>query len=81
MNGVQTLWAGAFPMPDPRHGGHQAFIAAMLLMPVLLTVVVWRRIRSRALRGYLAATLVLLAAMVPVMSGVTHDQLTPFRES
>jgi hypothetical membrane protein len=71
VNGVQTLWAGIFPMPDPRHGGHPVFVVGMLLLPVLLTAVVWRRTRSPALRVYFVATLVLLAAMVPVMSGAS----------
>src|SRR5262245_55266931 len=34
VNGVQTLWAGYYPMPDPRHGGHPVFVVAMLLVPV-----------------------------------------------
>lgn len=70
MNGVQTVWAAAYPMPDPRHGGHPAFIVAMLLLPVLLTAAMWRHTRWPWWRGYYLATLLLLAAMVPVMSGL-----------
>ena len=71
VNGIQTLWAGYFPMPDPRHGGHAAFIAAMIALPILLTAALWRR-GGRALRTYFVATLMLLIAMVPVMSGAAR---------
>jgi hypothetical membrane protein len=68
VNGVQTLWAGYFPMPDPRHGGHPAFIIAMILLPVLLAASLWRG-SGPLLKAYFLATLLLLLAMVPVMSG------------
>jgi hypothetical protein len=70
-NGVQSLWAGLHPMPDPRHGGHPAFILAMILLPPLLTAALWRHSRSRVLQAYLLATLALLAVMIPLMSGAT----------
>ena len=69
MNGVQTLWAGYYPMPDPRHGGHPVFIIFMLSLPFLLTLVLWKP-GSRLLRIYLAGTLVLLFLMMPLMSGL-----------
>jgi hypothetical membrane protein len=69
VNGVQTLWAGYFPMPHPRHGGHPAFIAAMILLPVFLTAALWRG-GGAALRAYFLATLLLLLVMVPLMSGL-----------
>jgi hypothetical membrane protein len=68
INGVQMLWAGYFPMPDPRHGGHAVFIIAVTLLPVLLTAALWRQSGAIA-RAYFVATLVLLLAMVPVMNG------------
>jgi hypothetical membrane protein len=70
MNGVQTLWAGAFPMPDPRHGGHPAFIVFMLALPVLLAASMWGRVDGRG-RAFFVASLALLAAMVPVMTRMT----------
>ncbi|MFM9957888.1 MAG: DUF998 domain-containing protein [Phycisphaerales bacterium] len=66
---VQTAWAGWFPAPDPRHGGHPAFVIAMLATPTLLTLAMWRR-SGRALRTYFALSLLVLAAMVPIMSGL-----------
>ena len=79
LNGVQTLWAGWYPMPDPRHGGHPAFVAGMLALPGLLTLAVWRRTRSPAVRGYFVATLLLLALMVPVMTRRTGLDVEAYR--
>jgi hypothetical protein len=70
LNGVQTLWAGLHPLPDPRHGGYPVFVAGMLALPVLITLSLWRRASPR-LRAYLVATLLLLAAMVPIFTGLT----------
>jgi len=69
--GVGTLWAGIFPMPDPKHSGHPVFLIGTLLVPVALTVVLWKRSRSWLLKGYFIATLLLLLAMVPIMSGAS----------
>ena len=79
LNGVQTLWAGLHPMPDPRHGGHPAFIIGMILLPPLLTLALWRRSRSRLLRAYILATLALLAVMIPIMSGATRLDTHSYR--
>jgi Protein of unknown function (DUF998) len=65
--GLASLWAGYFPLPDPRHGGHPSLLIAMLLIPPLLTATLWR---SQA-RPYLIANLLLLGVMVPIMSGMT----------
>jgi hypothetical membrane protein len=71
INGFQCLWAGLHPLPDPRHGGHTVVVIAMVLLPILLTATMWRLSDSRLLKTYLIATLVLLAAMFPIMSGLT----------
>ncbi len=68
-NGVQTLWAGAFPMPDPRHGGHPAFIVGMLLLPPTCLWITWRHSRSRPLRGLAAVAVLWMLILVPMMSG------------
>lgn len=68
VNGVQTLWAGYFPMPDPRHGGHPAFIIAMILLPFLLTFSMWKHTRTPS-RAYFIASNILLLIMIPFMSG------------
>ena len=71
LNGVQTIWAGVFPLPDPRHGGHPAFVLGMLLLPLLLTLAIWNKSRSRLLKCYFLVTLFLLLGMVPIMSGAS----------
>jgi hypothetical membrane protein len=66
-NGIQMLWAGYFPLPDPRHAGQLPFRIAMFLLPILLTAVLWKG-SGAILKGYLAATLILLAAMILITS-------------
>jgi hypothetical membrane protein len=70
LNGVQMLWAGLHPLPDPRHAGYAVFVAGMFSLPVLITLALWRG-ASPLLRAYFAATLMLLAAMVPIVTGVS----------
>jgi hypothetical membrane protein len=68
--GVAGFRAGYYPLPDPRHGGHPAFLVAMLLLPALLAAALWKRGHA-ALRAYFVANLLLLAIMVPIMSGMS----------
>jgi hypothetical membrane protein len=68
--GLASLWAGYYPMPDPRHSGHPAFLIAILLLPPLLAAALWGR-GNVGLKVYLVANLMLLAVMVPVMSGLS----------
>jgi hypothetical protein len=70
-NAISSLWAGYYPMPDPRHGGHPAFLVPMLLLPFLLLVTLWKGRNGRTLKAYLIATIALLIAMVPIISGNT----------
>ena len=69
--GASSLWAGIFPMPDPRHGGHPSLLIAMIAVPFVLAAAIWRVVASRTLKGYFAATILLLLVMVPIMSGMT----------
>jgi hypothetical protein len=78
LNGVQTLWAGLHPLPDPRHGGYAVFVAGMVALPVLITLSLWRG-ASPVLRGYFFATLLLLAAMVPVTTGISGIDRRTYR--
>lgn len=66
---VQTFWAAYYPMPDPRHGGHPAFIAGMLLFPPAMFAAMWPY-AGRLGRAYFIFTLIHLAVMVPIMSGI-----------
>ena len=70
LNGVQSLWAALHPLPDPRHAGYTVFVAGMFVLPVMLALSLWRG-ASPPMKAYLVATLLLLVAMVPVMTGLT----------
>lgn len=70
-NAISSFRAGYYPMPDPRHGGHPAFLIPMLLLPFLLTVTLWKERNARPLKVYLIATIALQIAIVPIMSGNT----------
>ena len=68
--GIASFWAGWYPLPDPRHAGHPAFLIALLSLPILLPVALWK-LGHPALRAYFVANFVLLAVMFPIMSGFT----------
>jgi hypothetical membrane protein len=65
--GLSSLWAGIFPLPDPRHGGHPSLLIAMLAVPFVLGFALWRLGVSKAIKAYLFATIVLLIVMLPIM--------------
>lgn len=71
-NGIQMLWAGYFPLPNPRHAGQPVFMIAMFLLPILLTAALWNR-TGAIVNVYLAATLILLAVMILISSGKIID--------
>jgi len=64
-NGVLSLKAGMFPMPDPRHASWQFLMFPILAAPVLLLIALWRS--GMALRMYLLLNLAALLLMMPVM--------------
>ena len=70
VGGIGTFRAGCYPLPDPRHGGHPSFLIAMMSLPILLTIALWKG-GHPALKAYFVANLVLLAIMFPILSGYT----------
>jgi hypothetical membrane protein len=64
-NGILSLKAGMFPMPDPRHASWQFLMFPILLAPLLLIIALWRK--SMALRIYLLCNLVALLFLLPFM--------------
>lgn len=64
-NGVLSLKAGLFPMPDPRHASWQFLIFPIIAAPVLLLIALWRH--SMVLRTYFVCNTVALLLMVPMM--------------
>ncbi len=69
---ISSLLAGYFPLPDPRHVGHPALLVAMISLPFLLAAALWKERDQRLMKAYLAATIVVLVVMIPIMSGVTN---------
>ena len=70
LNGFGSLWAGFFPMPDPRHDSNP-FAVGIFLFPILLTFALWNRSNARSIKIYLIATNLLFIALIPIMSGVS----------
>jgi hypothetical membrane protein len=77
-NGIQMIWAGHFPLPDRRHAGQPPFVIAMFLLPMLLSAAIWKGSRA-ILKGYLVATLILLAVMTLITSGKIGIDTTHMR--
>jgi len=64
-NGVLSLKAGLFPMPDPRHASWQFLLFPILITPLLMLAAVWRT--SVWLRVYLLVDIVCLLLTLPMM--------------
>lgn len=63
-NGVLSLKAGLYPMPDPRHASWQFLLFPILLTPLLLAVATWRILW---LRIYLLLDIIFLLCLLPFM--------------
>jgi hypothetical membrane protein len=63
-NGVMSLKAGLFPMPDPRHASWQFLLIPVLITPLLLLAATWRVL---GLRIYLLLNMVSLLCLIPFM--------------
>jgi len=64
-NGILSLKAGLFPMPDPRHASWQFLLLPILITPLVMLAATWRI--STSLRIYLLADVIGLFLMVPMM--------------
>jgi hypothetical protein len=64
-NGLLSVKAGMFPMPDPRHASWQFLMPAILVAPLLLLIALWRR--GAVLRTYLLCNIIALLLMLPLM--------------
>ena len=64
---MSLIWGGIYPLPDPRHGGHPSLGIAILAVPFVLSLALWRLGVSRAIKAYLIATIVLLLVLLPMM--------------
>ena len=70
LNGLGSLWAGFFPLPDPRHGSNP-FAVGIFLFPILLTFAVWKLGHATPIKTYLIITNLLFVTLIPIMSGVS----------
>ncbi len=68
LNGFGSIWAGTFPLPDPRHSANP-FTIGNFVMPALLLIALWRQNDARAIKTYLIITILLFLALIPIMSG------------
>ena len=75
-SGLASIWAGTFPLPDPRHNPGPLGIG-MFLLPALFLLATWK-LDSRAMRIYLIANLLLMVALIPVMSGKAGMDLASY---
>jgi hypothetical membrane protein len=64
--GSSSVWAGVYPLPDPRHGANP-FTVGLLLVPVLVAVTFWK---ERLARAMLILPVIVLAGALVVRSGV-----------
>ena len=58
-----NVWAGVFPLPDPRHAANP-FSVGLFLTPIVLTVLAWNLRDASTLRTYLAVNLLVLVGLV-----------------
>lgn len=66
--GLSSLWAGIFPMPDPKHA-ENPFAIGLFVMPFVTLATFWNQLK---IRGYLMACVVLFVALIPFMSGIVN---------
>ena len=72
LNGLSSINAGLFPLPDPRHttGFFAILGAGMFLLPILLLIVFWKMSDAGAVKVYLIVNLIIFLALIPIMSGL-----------
>jgi hypothetical membrane protein len=63
--GCSSLWAGIFPMPNPRHA-ENPFAIGLFVMPFVSIAAFWHQ---ALIRGYLLACVLLFLGLIPFMSG------------
>lgn len=66
-----NLWAGLYPLPDPRHA-QNPFAPGLLLAPVICLLALWSQPDSRWLKVYLVGSCLALLALTLVFSGAVN---------
>ena len=62
VSALMHVWAGVFPMPNPRHG-QNPFQIATVALPILIGASVWKGVRA-PVKLYFVATVLALAALM-----------------
>jgi hypothetical membrane protein len=72
--GLSSLWAGIYPMPDPKHAENPFALFGLLPMPFLIAIAFWQHPKARV---WLSLPILLLLALLPVMAGaIVIDRAT-----
>ncbi|MFY0533755.1 hypothetical protein [Nannocystis pusilla] len=74
---VGCIWAGLFPLPDPRHRANPS-APALIALPLLFAVAAFKVPKLKRRRSYFVANLALMAVMVLIMSGVIPVDRGPY---
>ena len=67
LTGLSSVWAGTFPLPDPKHGANPMVIG-LFLMPFIMAAALWKP-SSLNLRIYLLANIAAFGLLAAIMSG------------
>jgi hypothetical membrane protein len=67
MTGLSSVWAGIFPLPDPRHAAN-LMVIGLFLMPFIMAAALWQP-SSLNLKIYLAANILAFGLLAAIMSG------------
>ena len=76
--GAGAIWAGSFPLPDPRHNPRWIGAGAFLL-PLLFAGSLWKSQNGGTTRTYLVANAVMFLLLIPIMAGVTGLPIQDYR--
>jgi hypothetical membrane protein len=78
-NGVSSIWAGTFPLPDPKHAGLPIATIGIILFPFLLTAALWKRKDISPVKIYLIISILMILAIIPLMSGAVQIDINLYR--
>jgi hypothetical membrane protein len=68
LTGLSSVWAGTFPLPNPKHAENPMAIG-LFLMPFILAAALWKP-SSLNLRIYLLANILAFGLLAAIMSGI-----------
>jgi hypothetical membrane protein len=67
LTGLSSVWAGTFPLPDPRHAANPMAVG-LFLMPFIMAAALWKP-SSLNLKIYLVANMLVFGLLAAIMSG------------